>query len=65
MLPPSFTMSIGGMAVSLPYAGLAPNFTGLYQFDVTIPTVPSGNTPLTFSLNGTAGVQTLYVAVQD
>lgn len=65
MLPPSVTMSIGGMAVSLPYAGLAPNFTGLYQFDVTIPTVPSGNAPLTFSLNGTAGVQTLYVAVQD
>jgi uncharacterized protein (TIGR03437 family) len=33
MLPPSVTMSIGGMAVSLPSAGLAPNFTGLYQFD--------------------------------
>jgi uncharacterized protein (TIGR03437 family) len=65
MLPPSFTMSIGGTPVALAYAGLAPNFTGLYQFNVTIPSVPSGNAPVTFSLNGTGSVQTLYIAVQD
>ena len=49
----------------LPYYGLAPNFVGLYQFDVLVPQVASSNlVPLTFTLGGKAGTQTLFTAVQ-
>jgi uncharacterized protein (TIGR03437 family) len=47
------------------YTGPAPGFTGLYQFNVTVPNIPDNPvTPLTFNLGGTAGTQTLYVAGQ-
>ena len=56
-------MSMGGIPVSPSYAGLAPNYTGLYQFNVAVPSLPSGNATLTFSLGGTAGTQKLFIAV--
>jgi uncharacterized protein (TIGR03437 family) len=56
-------MSIGGIALTPSYDGLAPDYTGLYQFNITVPNAPSGNQPLTFTLNGVAGTQTLYIAV--
>jgi uncharacterized protein (TIGR03437 family) len=56
-------MSIGGIPVTPSYAGLAPYYTGLYQFNVTVPSLPSGNATLTFSLGGTAGTQKLFLAV--
>ena len=58
-------MSIGGLAVSPSYDGLAPGYTGLYQFNVQVPQVASGNVPLTFALAGTAGTQTLYIAAAN
>jgi uncharacterized protein (TIGR03437 family) len=58
-----FQISIGGMPCKVEYDGLAPNYTGLYQFNITVPDVTAGNQPLTFSVNGTAGTQTLAVAV--
>ena len=58
-------MSIGGLAVSPSYDGLAPGYTGLYQFNVPVPQVASGNVPLTFTLSGAAGTQTLYIAVTN
>ena len=54
---------IGDQPATVGYAGLAPGAVGLYQFNVVVPDV-SGAVPLTFSLGGTAGQQTLYVAVQ-
>jgi uncharacterized protein (TIGR03437 family) len=59
------TFSFGGTAASPPlYQGLAPNYVGLYQFNVTVPTVAANSlTPLTFTQSGTAGTQTLYVAI--
>ena len=61
----SFGMSIGGVPVTnVPYSGLAPNFTGLYQFNVVVPAnTGSGAVPLTFTVDGVAGTQTLYLAV--
>jgi uncharacterized protein (TIGR03437 family) len=65
-LAKSFGMTIGGQPVSFDYAGLAPNFVGLYQFNITVPNVPNNDlTPLTYTLNGTAGTQTLYLAVHN
>jgi uncharacterized protein (TIGR03437 family) len=48
------------------YAGLAPGFVGLYQFDVVVPDVASGDAvPLTFVLGGVSGTQALYTAIQN
>jgi uncharacterized protein (TIGR03437 family) len=48
----------------LSYDGLAPSYTGLYQFNVVVPAVsPNGAMPLSFNLGGTKGTQTLYIAV--
>jgi len=58
-----FQISIGGMPCKVEYDGLAPNYTGLYQINLTVPDVAAGNQPLTFTVGGTAGTQTLYVAV--
>lgn len=61
----NFSISIGGTAATVTYAGLAPQFVGLYQFDVTVPQVTAGNSvPVTFTLNGTSGTQTLYTSIQ-
>lgn len=57
-------VAIGGTAAQVQYDGLTPNFVGLYQFNVVVPNIPANAAaPLTFTLNGTAGTQTLYVAV--
>jgi uncharacterized protein (TIGR03437 family) len=62
----TFQMFIGGMAATAAYSGLAPNYTGLYQFNIVVPDVGSGSAvPVTFALGGTNGTQTLYIAVQD
>jgi uncharacterized protein (TIGR03437 family) len=55
---------LGGTQAAVPYYGLSPSYVGLYQFNVTVPNVASGNVKLTFNLGGTAGTQTLYVPVQ-
>jgi uncharacterized protein (TIGR03437 family) len=52
--------SIGGSSVTPSYAGLAPGFVGLYQFNLVVPKLSASDyVPLTFSLGGTAGTQTL------
>ncbi len=48
------------------YSGLASGFVGLYQFNVQVPQVADNDAvPLTFTLGGTAGTQTLYIAVHQ
>lgn len=50
---------------TLTYDGLAPNSVGLYQFNVVVPAVASGAAvPVSFTLNGMPGTQTLYIAIQ-
>jgi trimeric autotransporter adhesin len=56
----------GQTPATLTYAGLAPNFIGLYLFKVVVPNVPTTNAvPLTFTLGGVSGAQMLYTAVQE
>jgi uncharacterized protein (TIGR03437 family) len=63
-LASSFAISIGGAPANPLYSGLAPGYTGLYQFNVVVPAnAGSGAVPLTFSVDGVAGTQTLYLAV--
>ena len=56
----------GQTEAALQYDGLEPNAVGLYQFNVVVPNIASSDTvPLTFTLGGVPGTQTLYTAVQD
>jgi trimeric autotransporter adhesin len=59
-------IQIGGLTATLDYSGLAPGAIGLYQFNVVVPSgvTPGNQVPVTFTLNGVPGTQTLYVAVQ-
>jgi uncharacterized protein (TIGR03437 family) len=51
-------------SVTPAYWGLAPNYTGLYQFNVVVPNIAANNAlPLSFNLGGVKGTQTLYIAV--
>jgi uncharacterized protein (TIGR03437 family) len=60
-----FSIEFGGMpATAAPYDGLTPNFMGLYQFNVVAPAVTASNqVPVTFTVGGVSGKQTLYTAV--
>jgi uncharacterized protein (TIGR03437 family) len=66
-LTSTFAMSIGGVPVTdVPYSGLAPSYTGLYQFNVVVPAnAGTGAVPLTFTVGGVAGTQTLYLALSN
>jgi uncharacterized protein (TIGR03437 family) len=63
-LASDFQISIGGVQCQVQYDGLAPSYTGLYQFNIVVPSgIPSGAAPLTFTVDGVNGTQTLYVAI--
>jgi uncharacterized protein (TIGR03437 family) len=64
-LASTFDISVGGVrAGNVLYSGLSPNYTGLYQFNIVVPAnTGSGAVPLTFTADGAAGTQTLYLAV--
>jgi uncharacterized protein (TIGR03437 family) len=60
-----FQFRFGQTQATVTYAGLAPSEVGLYQFDVTVPTIASSDlVPVTFTLGGVAGTQTLYISIQ-
>jgi uncharacterized protein (TIGR03437 family) len=60
------TISIGGTQATVSYAGLAPGYVGLYQFNVVVPSIGATNAaPVTFSLGGVPGAQTLYLPIGD
>ena len=46
------TVTIGGQGATVSYSGLAPGNPGLYQINVTVPAVSSGNQTVTLSIGG-------------
>jgi len=62
---PGLSMSIGGTSVTPSYAGLAPNFVGLYQFNFTVPNVPNGDQPVVVSVGGVQAQSSLYLTVHN
>jgi len=62
-LASDFHIFIGGEECQVQYDGLAPSYTGLYQFNIVVPNVATGNQPLTLTVDGVNGTQTLYVAI--
>jgi len=64
-LASDFSISIGGVQCQVEYDGLAPGYTGLYQLNVVVPSgIPSGPAPLTLTVDGVSGTQTLLVAIE-
>jgi uncharacterized protein (TIGR03437 family) len=64
-LTASVGVSFGSAPATVSFAGLSPGTVGLYQFNVVVPNVTGSDAiPLTFTLAGTPGTQTLYIAVQ-
>jgi uncharacterized protein (TIGR03437 family) len=62
----SLQVFFAGTQAKVDYDGLAVGFMGLYQINVEVPNVPaSDTTPLTFSLNGTPGPQSLIIAITN
>jgi uncharacterized protein (TIGR03437 family) len=65
-LSASLQVLFGQTPAELPYFGLAPNFVGLYQFNITVPAIPNDDlVPLTFNLGGVTGTQALFTAVHE
>ncbi len=62
----AFHVFFGQTAAQVVYAGLSPGSVGLYQFNVVVPPVADNNlVPISFTLGGAAGSQTLYTAVHQ
>jgi uncharacterized protein (TIGR03437 family) len=54
----------GQAQASIASKGLVLNLIGLYQFNVVVPNVAASDAvPLSFTLGGVSGTQTLYIAV--
>ena len=65
-LASTFQASFAGTPANVSFSGLTGGYLGLYQFNVMVPNVAASDTvPFTFSLGGTAGTQTLLVAIQN
>ena len=65
-LASAFHISIGSSEATVQYDAIATGSIGLYQFNVVVPNVGSSDAvPVTFTLGGVAGTQTLYIAVQN
>jgi uncharacterized protein (TIGR03437 family) len=65
-LSTSLQISFAQTQAQLSYDGLAPGLVGLYQFNIVVPAVADSDlVPLTFTLEGVPGTQTLFTAVQQ
>ena len=66
LLNGSVQVAFAGTQANVAFAGLIENFLGLYQFNVVVPNVAASDAvPLTFSLNGTPGTQTLIISISN
>lgn len=61
---PNVRLRIGTTEVPVPFAGLAPGFVGLYQFNFVVPPGVSGDQPLEFTVDGVPIRQMLYLAIE-
>jgi uncharacterized protein (TIGR03437 family) len=55
------TVQLGGMEANVQYAGMAPGFVGLYQFNFEVPNLPAGDHALVVSVNGTPVAQNVFL----
>ena len=60
---PNLTIQFGQTPAATTYAGLAPGFVGLYQFNITVPDVADGDYQIHVALGGVAVQQTMFLTV--
>lgn len=65
MIVSPVTISFGATPATLTYAGLAPGFVGLYQFNITVPSLANGDYPITVSVGGTPLTQKMSLTVHN
>lgn len=65
-LQAQLAVTFAGVPAAVTYAGLAPGYVGLYQFNVTVPNVAASDTvPLVFTLGGATLPQQTVIAIQN
>ncbi|HEX5226508.1 MAG TPA: hypothetical protein VFW44_02310 [Bryobacteraceae bacterium] len=63
-LTSNYSLTLGGKPVSVAYAGLSPEYAGLYQINFTVPSgLSAGNQPLVLTVDGVATSATAYIAI--
>jgi uncharacterized protein (TIGR03437 family) len=56
---------VGGVPAQVPFSGLSPQFTGVYQVNVVIPPgAPGASVPMQLMIGGTSSPEALTIAVQ-
>jgi uncharacterized protein (TIGR03437 family) len=61
-----YKLTLGGVPVDVSYAGLAPNYAGVYQINFTVPTgLKSGNQALVLDINGISTPSQAYITVTN
>ena len=55
---------IGGKSADVPFSGLSPQFVGVNQLNVTVPSVGAGVIPLQINAGGVISTNQVTIAVQ-
>jgi uncharacterized protein (TIGR03437 family) len=59
----NLTISFGSTPATTTYAGLAPGFVGLYQFNITVPNVADGDYQINITVGSVKVPQTMFLTV--
>ena len=59
-----FVFRFGQTQAEVQFKGLAPNFVGLYQFNIKVPDVPDGDVQINAELGGARVDQTVFLTIQ-
>ncbi|MEZ5353813.1 MAG: fibronectin type III domain-containing protein [Bryobacteraceae bacterium] len=57
------TVTVGGLAAEVQFAGLAPGFIGLMQLNLRVPSLPAGIHPVTVTIGGATSNQALITVL--
>jgi uncharacterized protein (TIGR03437 family) len=61
-----YSLTLGGIPVTVSYAGLSPGSAGLYQINFSVPSgLTSGNLPLVLTVNGVSSPPAAYITVTN
>jgi uncharacterized protein (TIGR03437 family) len=63
-LTSDYSLTLGGKPVQVAYAGLSPDYAGLYQINFTVPSgLSAGSQPLVLTVDGAPTSATAFIAV--
>lgn len=60
----NYSVTLGGVPVTVEYLGLTPGSIGLYQLNFTVPALPAGDQTLTITVNGQASTSAVISVSQ-